>query len=666
MPNKKPAASGNEKPPSNPGDTPELKPETLDELMKEQGDSDAKTSEKPVKESTPEPADPTATTTSDEPAEGTVEAEDASEEDAFKTPDEVVADDADLPEESGETERPQPQAVVSSHLNKWGRLKNWCSRHKVVTTLLSLLILLGALAGIPWTRYAIGGLFLKQTISIEVMDSQTHKAVTSATVSAKNVTIKTNNKGLANLKLPIGKADVKIEKIYYKTVHVSAVAPVLKPKKHVMVNLQATGRQVPIVVINSLSGKPVENAVVMAANTEVKTGKDGHATMVLPTTSPSSKAMIHATGYNDAEATIQVTGQTLAINTIRLTPSGTTYFLSNQSGRIDVVKTNLDGSNRKVVMAGTGKEDARNTVLLASRDWKYLALLSKRDGGDYAKLFLIDTSTDKVTTMDEGQANFSLVGWHSHTFVYEVTRVKQNNWQDGFEAAKSYDAQAGKLVTIDQTQASGSSNFNRAYQSFSNFYITDAGVVYSVTWDAVPSQSLLAGKANAIRLSTVDGKSKKDVKTFDPVHYGYMQATLYEPQGIYYAVYNNDANQYSFYEYENQSVKTLTNYTQADYDNQTYVTYLYSPSGNHTLWSELRDGKNTILIGDKDGKNGSQVLKDSDYTVYGWYTEDYILLSKNSSELYSMPAAGGTPHKISNYYKPDVNFRGYGYGYGGL
>lgn len=678
MPNKQPTA-GSEQPSEKPGDTPELKPATLDEFMKEQNDSKVpktnaveSSDEKPSVEETA----PVAKTTSDEPAEGAKDVpllesgDDKGEE--FKTPEQVAAEDDsdletsavdDIETSEPEPEQPQFRPVVSNHMGKWARFKGWCKRHKIWTTILSLIIIVGVLAAVPWSRYKLGGLFLKQTISIEVMDSQTHKAVTSATVKAKNVTAKTNNKGMADLKVPIGTTQVTIEKTYYKTATVTTVAPILKPKDRVMVDLKATGRQVPVVVLNSITGKPIENVILMASNAEGKTDKDGKVTLVLPTTKPSVTATAHADGYNEAEATIQVTTQILTVNTIRLTPTGSTYFLSNQSGKLDVVKTNLDGSNRKVVVAGTGKEDNRNTVLLASRDWKYLALLSKRDGGEYAKLFLINTSTDQMTTMDEGSASFGAIGWSGHNFIYSVTR-KGQIYDNNHVAQKAYNAETSKITVLDQTQGEGDSA-NNAYQLFNYAYITDRGLVYAVSWSTFNNIDKLDGKINSIRLTSFDGKSKKDLKTFDAKAVNNLQAVPYEPQGIYFAAYDSATSKPAFYEYEDGAV-TTANTTIDAFNNASYPTYLYSPSGNKTLWSEYRDGKRTILVGDQDGKNGSQILKDSDYEVYGWYTEQYVLVSKNSSELYIMSVNGGTLHKISNYYKPDVKFYGYGYGYGGL
>jgi Tol biopolymer transport system component len=93
---------------------------------------------------------------------------------------------------------------------------------------------------------------------------------------------------------------------------------------------------------------------------------------------------------------------------------------------------------------------------------------------------------------------------------------------------------------------------------------------------------------------------------------------------------------------------------------------LLSPSGSNSFWAEARDGKSALFVGDQDGKNPKQVASLSEYTSYGWFTDDYLLVSKGSSELYIMSKAGGKPQKITDYYKPSVNYQGYGGGYGGL
>jgi hypothetical protein len=148
-----------------------------------------------------------------------------------------------------------------------------------------------------------------------------------------------------------------------------------------------------------------------------------------------------------------------------------------------------------------------------------------------------------------------------------------------------------------------------------------------------------------------------------------MQAALYEPNGVYYSVYTNDDNKTVYYQLEDQKV-TQTSTLSPDALSKNYPTYLVSPGGKQTFWTELRDGKNTLFTGDADAKSKKQIATLSDYAPYGWFSDNYVLVSKNSSELYIMPASGpaGTkqPLKITDYYKPDQTYAGYGYGYGGL
>lgn len=79
------------------------------------------------------------------------------------------------------------------------------------------------------------------------------------------------------------------------------------------------------------------------------------------------------------------------------------------------------------------------------------------------------------------------------------------------------------------------------------------------------------------------------------------------------------------------------------------------------------DGKNNLTVRDQNGQDAETIALESDYSPYGWFTDDYLLVSKSSSELHVMAADGsGQAFKISNYYKPQVSYRGYGGGYGGL
>jgi hypothetical protein len=123
----------------------------------------------------------------------------------------------------------------------------------------------------------------------------------------------------------------------------------------------------------------------------------------------------------------------------------------------------------------------------------------------------------------------------------------------------------------------------------------------------------------------------------------------------------------SYYAYANGKVTSKGN-LDSEFNEyyQNRKTYLLSPSGDNTFWVEPRDGKNTLFVGDENGDNGKQIASLSDYSNYGWFTDDYLLASKNSSELYIMSKSGAGAVKITDYHKPAVSFPGYGGGYGGL
>ena len=283
----------------------------------------------------------------------------------------------------------QENAKVAKQANKerFGRIKSvfrgyWAKKKWTVPV--TILVLLVALLAVPFTRYEVLGLFIHEQVAIKTVDSVTGQPVIGADIKINGATLRTGTDGIAHGSVKLGNATLDIHKQYYadKVQHVTVSWP--KAQKVFVVKLVATGRQVPIIIRDKISGKGIAGAELHVGSSDVKTDKDGLAKIVLPTTAsslktPTLKGTVLAAGYNTASVSVLVTDE-YTHNIFEMTPSGKLYFLSNQSGKIDVVKTDLDGSAAQTVLAGTGKEDQYTTALLASRDWKYLALLSKRDG----------------------------------------------------------------------------------------------------------------------------------------------------------------------------------------------------------------------------------------------------------------------------------------------
>jgi DNA/RNA endonuclease YhcR with UshA esterase domain len=570
------------------------------------------------------------------------------------------------------------KAVVMKQ-GPWERFKNfnrawWNNPKKRWGTVAGIVVVLAVVFGLPFTRYNALGLAMKAPVTVQVVDSKNGEPVSGATVELAGKKALTDGEGKVTLKVNAGSKTLKVTKSYYQGVTQGELVTLSGGSNHFKAKVLAQGRQVKVKVVNKVTGKPVSGAQLKAGSATAKTNKDGLATLVTPSSSDTQAATVSLGGYNDATVTVAASGN-IAKNTFQIIPAGKLYFLSNLSGTIDVVKTNLDGSDRKTVLAGTGDEDRYGTSLLASRDWKYLALLSKRSGSSASVYFIDTTNGDKLTTIDQGNADFSLVGWSGDRFIYKVDRKGLSLWQANQHALKSFDASSGQTTLLDQSQAAGISAYNYTGQQFDYVALLGNQVVYAKNWhtgyqsyDNYAEES--GGKSAELDSINADGSAHKVIKSFALGQGVYLQSVQillrqYEPNEISIDFPINGKE--IFYVYADDKVADDSDMTTDSFYREPYLTYLLSPSGNQTFWADSRDGKYLLSVGNQDAKNKKQVGDLGDYSAYGWYTDDYLLVSKGGSELYVLGKGGGTPLKIADYYRPSgVNYQGYGGGYGGL
>ncbi len=560
-----------------------------------------------------------------------------------------------------------PAAVPSQpthRANPLQRFFGWVWHHKKLTIPALLALILAVVLGLPVTRYPILALGLKRPFTITVMDSKTGTPVSGANITLDGHHVSTDSAGRAKITARVGKRTAHITKQYYQSTDAALFVGISTAHNSTKVRLSATGRQVPIKVVNTITGKPVAGAVITVLDTDAKTDANGQATIVLPTDVASQSATIAAAGYNKLSAPVQVTDQTVAANTFAITPAGRVLFLSNLSGKIDVASANLDGTGRQTVLAGTGSEDPNNTVLLATRDWEFAALLSARDGGQFGKLFMITASNGKFSTIDSTAAAITPIGWVGHTLVYEVSSNTAPWWQPGGTLIKSYNADTGKTLTIVTSQATGTSDSDAEHQAVWSPLIMGDNLIYATTWYG-PSQSMnVSGQQNTIMSIKTDGTGSKTAKSVDAGQYYVNTLNLANPTTLYFSISSSTSDSTNYYRMDLNGNVTSANTITSDTVTQQYPTYLLSPNADATFWAEQRDGKNVLFTGDATGNNSTQIGSLSEYAPYGWFTDNYLLVQKGGSELYIMPAAGGTPVKIADYFKPNYQFYAFDSGYG--
>ena len=431
--------------------------------------------------------------------------------------------------------------------------------------------------------------------------------------------------------------------------------------------MATTGKLVQIRITDRLSGKPIAEAVVAKGSTIYgKTDVNGKVTVVVPINGQKLDATVTIGKYNVLSTTI-----TPKSTELQLIPSGHLYFLSKQSGKIDVIKTNLDGSDRRTVVAGTGDENNQTTTLLASRDWKYLAFKSKRAPNKPEALYIINTSDDSYKVVDEADAMFGMIGWIGHSFVYEAHRNTGAFWQAKTVAIKGYEAEKGMLTTLDENASvPESTQYNAFYEQIGNSYIVNDRLLYSKVWtrSGLGSDIQVGDKQSIIASVAPDGTARKVLKSFSPNTVSAINARMYQPQGLYYQMSPVTGEKPTYGQVDNGAYKNIPDFD--EFYSKTYPFYLVSPNGTATFWAEERDGKNALFIGGSNADNKVQAAAASEYKAYGWLTDDWLLVQKKDSELYittkEQLKAGGQPLKVSDYHRTAPGQDGYNSGYGGM
>lgn len=533
----------------------------------------------------------------------------------------------------------------------------WARQHprKVLLAVGATLLVAGVAVWFTDARYAVQNAFGSAQVNITVVDSKTSQPIPDVKILLADASYTTDAKGTLSVqKVAFGKQTIKASKSAYA--ESSKMFVVDSSAQSVRLSLHPTGTPLTFMIMNYVTGRPVSGAKVSFGDSSALADAKGAVAMTIPPqTSNDVTLKLVASGYNDASLKVTL-GKTGAAS-VSMVPAGKLYFLSKASGTIDIVKTDLDGTNRKVVLAGTGKELDQSTVLLATRDWKYLMLRARRDSANEA-LYIVDTHDDSTTLVDKASTDISPTGWVDHKFIYSATNDSVAYTAAGRSLIKSYNADASKLTTVDQNQAMPEAG---AVQSFSSLSIVGDGYLYGRNWGYAAS-----GRQTEIVLVDAQG-TKKVLKTYASEEVSSVYIAVTAPEAAYIGLLANTGEP-KVVEYSAGRIKDTTAISFNDVVTTVFPTKVVSPSDKLTYWAEDRDGKKTLLAGDQSGQSGKVTLNQGEYAVYGWYGDDYVLLSKDGSQLYIAPAhVDGQlkPIKLSDYHKPTYNLRGYGYGYGG-
>jgi Tol biopolymer transport system component len=515
--------------------------------------------------------------------------------------------------------------------------KGWFNRVKTVLgnfwhnkkarnlTLAGLLLLIAVAGVVPASRYFIlNTAGVRSSMSVRIIDDKTEQPLKNVDVSVDNRSAKTDIDGkvkLTNIKL--GKQHLSVKKPAFADVNQDVVIGWgSNPRGDV--GLTPVGSRYTFEIKDYVSGKPVKEAEAVSGEASA-TANDGGEIVLVAADQNESEINIHisAPNYRAEDITLDVGNKDT--HQISLVPARKHAFVSKRNGKYDLYKTDIDGKNEKLVLAGTGAESEDNTVIVPSPNSDTIAYVTTRgdkhndDGFALSSLIMVNLDEDKTETIDYSE-RVQLVDFIGNKLVYVKIAQGQSAASLDRHQLISYDINTKEQKIIYKT-------------NYFNDVLSAKGAVYFA-----PSKYKTDSPAGLFKINP-DGSGQSAV-------YGQEVWNLYR---VAYDKINAAVGE-NWYEYDiGQNTFNALNGAPADQQSRVYAD---SPDGKQSAWVDKRDGKGVLIIYDTLTGQDSVIQTQSGLTnPISWLDNEHLVYRvDNNSETadYVIGINGGTPKKISD------------------
>jgi len=453
------------------------------------------------------------------------------------------------------------------------------------STVGAVLVLLMAAAVWPTSRYfALNLVGVRSGASLRVVDGATDLPLKNVSVSLGNATTKTDENGEVKFSfLKLGKQQLKVERVAFAPVQKTIV---LGWGSNPLgdLELKATGAQYVFEVTDYLSGKPVK---AEATSDEASAYADKNGKIILSVEDPKTETLtvkIEADEYRTENLTFAAA--TKDVFSVKAVPAQPVVYVTKQSGKYDVYKMDVDGKNKDLVLAGTGRERQAMSVA-ASPDGSQVAVVSsrgtKRDKDGYLldSLTLVDLKDMKSKVIDDAQ-NIRLIDWRGKRLVYTAT----------------YAAPSAAIGDRQRIIAYNTEDEARAVLANSDYFngmLSDEGYIYYAIANSDPKQ------ASSLSRIKIDGSGKQ---------------VLLNKQ--VWTIQRSDRKQLHIQTPEGWYVYTLGSGKpeKGDPPAETYSErqYFNDHTGKRVAWVENRDGKGVLLIHEENATKDKLIVSASGVT----------------------------------------------------
>ncbi|PSO43398.1 hypothetical protein BRC19_00850 [Candidatus Saccharibacteria bacterium QS_5_54_17] len=529
-------------------------------------------------------------------------------------------------ESSGPEKSQQYNAAVSllkKPMHKWRELTPKAKLLSAVgvIVLLSLLVFV-----IPSARYAALNLTMgTQTVEVFVVDKKTQQPIDKANIQFGDTMGETDEEGRAILEgVDFGPRQITVEKGAYADFSGQYTVD-FRVDFFGPVELEPTGVPLKIRAVNKISKTSIDDFQVALKGSELSARSNDNGIAELSAPPPAEREVdvtVTADGYWEKTFTteLRLERESSKPGVVEVVPEGKHYFLSNRTGTIDLVEANLDGSERTVVVEGTGDEKP-GTQFKVSPGGDCGAMISTRAGergpsGDLLPaLYIVNFQQRTIERVDEGAPSFQPIGWSGNQFIYQI------NYRDAGREGNQ------KLKSVDTASNNALETYVVTKGYFQGVTLLQDKLLYSLTQNE-------REKIGTFRIDVDNGSEKQVIDT---------SSHRTKITGAKTAIYQDDNGVEYEYSAESDSVNEL----QQPSESVAGSDFTVSGKGK-VAWIETRDGTRTLIV------EGTAVTKEVNVSdILRWHGEDYIIYhsTKDGSTDYIVHVDSQQSLEISDTYE---------------
>ncbi len=540
-----------------------------------------------------------------------------------KAVDEIVAAESDQLIEAQDEVIAEKQQETAPPPKKKGRLGAFLKSKKLALIFWLLFIGLMVAMAIPSSRYFIlNSLGVRASTSMIVVDRKTGQPLKDVKVSLDGQSAQTGRDGEARLyQVHLGTHKLSIEKPAFASLSQDIIIGWgSNPLGHM--ELKPVGVQYRFLLSDFLSGLPINKAEATSGEANAVSNKKGELTLVVEKTGEEMlDVTLQADGYRKEKVKVSPGDQ--QVKKLSLVTDRKHAFVSKRSGTYDLYKTDIDGKNEKLILAGTGFESEDSLVLVNHPTNEVAAFVSIRGearsstGELLSTLQVVNLDTNDVKSV-VSSSRIQIVDWVGNRLIY----VKEQNDKAPDDPSRH------KLMSYDYVLGSETTLASATY--FNDVSVAQGVVYYSPAG---------GGKDTGFYSVSADGSGRRAI-------------TDKEVWNIFRTSYDNLrvslGQQWYDFNLDNGS------FIKADGPPPVLKSRIYydSPNRKRSIWSEDRDGKGTLILFDHGNNEDRTILSQSGLgNPLRWLNDHSIVFRITDGQEtsdYALSLDGGEPKKITD------------------